>query len=317
MDMDERILGGIFGVAVGDALGVPVEFMSRQELRKKPVSEMTGYGSHNQPPGTWSDDTSLTLCLVESLCEAGYDLADTGKRFVRWYREGYWTPFGDVFDIGNTTRQAILRLECGIDPVLAGMADERSNGNGSLMRILPASLYFAGSEDRVMYDAVCKISCLTHGHPRSQLGCVLYSLLVQELLKGGRPGSAYQEMIIRAQKVCEGSVIAGELTNYRRILNGSLPGLTEKEIRSDGYVVSTLEAAIWCLLNNSDFSGTVLAAVNLGADSDTTGAVAGGLAGICYGFSSIPQTWLEKLVRFDEILVLGKCFAAVCLKDSY
>ncbi len=308
MNKDERILGGILGVAVGDALGVPVEFMPRQELLKKPVKEMTGYGSHNQPPGTWSDDTSLTLCLVESLCEAGYDLADAGKRFVRWYREGYWTPIGEVFDIGNATRQAILRLECGIDPVLAGLADERSNGNGSLMRILPASLFFAGSEDRVMYDAVCKISSITHSHPRSQLGCTFYSLLVQELLKGSSPGSAYQEMIRRAQKIREGSVLAGELTNYQRILDGSLQGLDEKEICSDGYVVSTLEAAIWCLLNNSDFSGTVLAAVNLGADSDTTGAVAGGLAGVCYGFGSIPQKWLETLARFDEILALGELF---------
>lgn len=154
-------------------MGVPVEFIDRRQLREKPVKDMIGYGTHNQPPGTWSDDTSLTLCLAESLCEAGFDPADAGKRFVMWYREGHWTPFGRVFDIGSTTRQAILRLESGINPVLAGLEDERSNGNGSLMRILPASLYFAKSEDAVTVDAVCKISCLTHGHPRSQLGCVL------------------------------------------------------------------------------------------------------------------------------------------------
>jgi ADP-ribosylglycohydrolase len=184
------------------------------------------------------------------------------------------------------------------------------------MRILPASLYFAGSEDGAMFDAVCEISSLTHGHPRSQLGCILYSLLVQELLKGSSPGSAYQEMIIRAQKVCKGTVLAGELINYQRILDGSLPGLAEKEICSDGYVVSTLEAAIWCLLKNTDFSGTVLEAVNLGADSDTTGAVAGGLAGVCYGYNAIPQQWLEKLASFDEILALGKRFTSICLEDS-
>lgn len=160
MYKEEKIIGGILGLAIGDALGVPVEFISRQELRKKPVKEMTGYGTHSQPPGAWSDDTSLTLCLVESLCEAGYDLADTGKKFVRWYREGYWTPFGDVFDIGNATRQAILTLERGIDPALAGLADEWSNGNGSLMRILPASLYFAEYEDKVLFNSVCKISSL-------------------------------------------------------------------------------------------------------------------------------------------------------------
>jgi ADP-ribosylglycohydrolase len=123
-------------------------------------------------------------------------------------------------------------------------------------------------------------------------------------------------MIIRAQKVCKGTVLAGELINYQRILDGSLPGLAEKEICSDGYVVSTLEAAIWCLLKNTDFSGTVLEAVNLGADSDTTGAVAGGLAGVCYGYNAIPQQWLEKLASFDEILALGKRFTSICLEDS-
>lgn len=317
MNREEKILGGILGVAVGDALGVPVEFMSRQKLRKNPVKEMTGYGSHNQPPGTWSDDTSLTLCLMESLCEAGYDLADIGKRFVRWYRDGYWTPFGKVFDIGNATRQAILKLESGTDPVLAGLTDERSNGNGSLMRILPASLYFADCEDMVLFDAVCKISSLTHRHPRSQLGCVLYSLLVQELLRENSPKTAYEKMIKRVSKICEETALAGELTNYERILDGSLPGLAGEEIRSDGYVVSTLEAAIWCLLNNSDFLGTVLAAVNLGEDSDTTGAVAGGLAGVCYGYSAIHQHWLQELARFDDIKALGNRFVSICLKDFH
>ncbi|ACA58884.1 ADP-ribosylglycohydrolase family protein [Candidatus Desulforudis audaxviator] len=312
----ERILGGLFGVTVGDALGVPVEFVSREDLRKKPVQEMFGYGTHHQPPGTWSDDTSLTLCLVESLVEAGYNLADAGKRFVRWYREGYWTPYGRAFDIGGATRQAILRLEGGVDPALAGPDDEMSNGNGSLMRILPAALYFAESEVEAMREAVCKISCLTHGHQRSQLACFLYALLANELLAGNTPGLAYEKMRERAPELCAGTALAGELPHFERILNGSLPGLPGREIRSDGYVVSTLEAAAWCLLNNATFSDTVLSAVNLGGDSDTTGAVAGSLAGVYYGYGAIPRKWLERLARFEEILALFEKFASLLTKNS-
>jgi len=278
---------------------------------------MTGYGTHHQPPGTWSDDTSLTLCLVESLTEAGYNLADAGKRFIRWYREGYWTPYGRAFDIGGATRQAILRLERGVDPALAGPDDEMSNGNGSLMRILPAALYFAESGEEAMRDAICKISCLTHRHPRSQLACFLYALLTNELLAGNMPGTAYEKMREKALKLGAKTALVGEMSHFKRVLDGSLPDLPEREIRSDGYVVSTLEAAVWCLLNNTTFSETVLLAVNLGGDSDTTGAVAGGLAGVYYGYGAIPRNWLERLARFEDILALGEKFAFLLTRNYF
>jgi len=246
---------------------------------------------------------------------SGYDPADAGRRFVRWYREGHWTPHGRVFDIGGTTRQAILRLEAGVAPTLAGPRDEMSNGNGSLMRILPAVLYFADSQESAMREAVCHISCLTHGHPRSQLACFLYSLLAKELLAGNIPRAAYEKMRERASKLCADTVLAGELLHFERILNGSLPGLPEKEIRSDGYVVSTLEAAVWCLLHHTTFADTVLAAVNLGGDADTTGAVAGGLAGVCYGYPSIPDGWLRQLARCGDILALAERFASLPVLD--
>lgn len=308
----ERIYGGLLGVITGDALGVPVEFVSREQLREDPVSDMTGEGTYDLPPGSWSDDSSLTLCLLESLCEAGYDLADAGRRFVQWYRYGYWTPHGDVFDVGNTTREAIMRLGKGTEPALAGPSDEGSNGNGSLMRIMPAALYFAGQDEKVMRDAVCQISCLTHGHPRSQLACIIYALLVQSLLSGSEPQLAYRQCGERAQQLCAGTTMADEFQHFGRIFDGTLPDLAEGEIRSNGYVVSTLEASIWCLLSGSSFVDTVLRAVNLGSDSDTTGAVTGGLAGVYYGLSAIPKRWLYQLARYDEITDLVQRFANCC-----
>lgn len=306
MSLKEKVLGGLLGVAIGDALGVPVEFQPRYRLQKTPVSEMIGYGTHNQPAGTWSDDSSLTFCLAQSLCEKGFDLKDAGERFVKWYRKGYWTPHGNVFDVGITTAEAIRRLEAGVKPDQAGPNDEKSNGNGSLMRILPAAIYFLNDTDQVMSSAVCSISRLTHGHPRSQLGCVLYCLLAKELLKNKNLPEAYAKSMEKAPALCKGTALQNELQYYERILGGKLPSLPETEIKSGGYVVDTLEASIWRLLNFDSFSETVLAAVNLGGDTDTTGAVAGGLAGLYYGYDSLPVRWLNKLARCGEILDLGE-----------
>lgn len=309
MKPEQRIVGGILGVVVGDALGLPVQFLPREEVRENPITEMTGYGTFDTPPGTWSDDSSLTLCLLESLSEKGYDPRDIGDRFIRWYQEGYWTPFGEAFDIGRATREAMENLLDGVEPLKAGRTDEGSNGNGSLMRILPAALYFAKFEETEMIKRICEISCITHGHPRSQLACCLYALLVKELLGGKEPASAYNIMRKKATLLFAGTDLAGELPYFERVIDGTLPGLREVEINSSGYVVDTLEAAIWCLLNNQNFADTLLAAVNLGEDTDTVGAVTGGLAGVYYGYNSIPNEWLKSISHLKQILDLSKRFA--------
>ncbi|WP_234702029.1 ADP-ribosylglycohydrolase family protein [Desulfotomaculum nigrificans] len=303
--LKERIIGGLLGVVVGDALGLPVQFLSRAEVRQQPVTGMTGYGT--LPPGTWSDDSSLTLCLAESLCEVGYDPQDISCRFVRWYRDGYWTPFGRAFDIGRATSQAMERLIQGVPPLEAGPAGERHNGNGSLMRILPAALYFANAPVEEMLAKTCEVSRITHGHPRSQLACCIYALMVKELLAGKDPATAYEDMR-RIKGQLQRSLLAPEIVSFERVLNGRLIGLPEDEIKSSGYVVDTLEAALWCLLNQNDFRHTLLAAVNLGEDTDTVGAVTGGLAGVYYGYREIPPEWLKPLVHRDEIEGLARRF---------
>lgn len=152
IDLKDRIMGGILGIAVGDALGLPVQFISRSERDKRPIKSMEGWGTFNMPPGSWSDDTSLTLCLAESLLEKDYNLEDLGERFLRWYRDGYWTPAGFSYDVGGSTMTAMQRLAHNVPTAEAGPRDDSSNGNGSLMRILPAAVYLNQQKVWVLYE---------------------------------------------------------------------------------------------------------------------------------------------------------------------
>ncbi len=297
-----QLLGGILGLCTGDALGVPVEFRSRAELRLDPVTDMIGQGVHKQPPGTWSDDSALALCLAESLC-SGYNLADLSERFVRALYEGYWTPWGKMFDIGGTTKEAIHRLrKKPADPTTAGGRDEHSNGNGSLSRILPLAFTLDSLDPGERWLRVSQVSSLTHAHPRSILACALYTEVALRLLAKPELQGAYLGTCAHARKSFAENP---ELHHYRRIISGELASAPESTIKSTGYVVDTLEAALWCLLTETSYEGTVLKAVNLGDDSDTIAAIAGGLAGILHGYAAIPTRWLDRLARRAEIEELG------------
>lgn len=309
----EKVVGGILGVVIGDVVGLPVQFLARAKVKENPVMDIRPW-AENLPKGIWSDDSSLTLCLVESLCEKKYDVKDIAQRFVRWYSEGYWTSFGKAFDIGGTTAAAMERLIDGIPPLEAGPSDIRSNGNGSLMRILPAVLYFAHLPNNKLIEKVCEVSKITHGHPRSLLGCCLYALMIKSLGTGDTPNEAYLALQTTAQDIFKGTVMQNELGHYQRIIDGSLPQLKEDEIRSGGYVVETLEAALWSFLNTHTFKDAILKGVNLGDDADTTGAVCGGLAGVYYGKQAIPEEWLETIAKKDEIMTLSERFAKIIIK---
>ncbi|MCH2518189.1 MAG: ADP-ribosylglycohydrolase family protein [Dehalococcoidia bacterium] len=304
MDARERILGGLWGAVVGDALGVPVEFQSRNALLAHPVIDMRGEGTYQQPPGTWSDDTSLMLCTVEELIE-GFDTQRLGKLFVRWLNSAYWTPRGRVFDVGITTRQAINRLSNGAAPEQAGLDDENSNGNGSLMRILPVALRFSGSSTAEIVNYAHQSSSLTHRHLRSKVACGIYCLIARALMSGRGPADAYEIGIQESRAFYLDTPYSSELSNFERVLSGQVGRLPESAVASSGYVVHTLEASIWCLLNTGSFRESTLRAVNLGEDTDTTATVTGGLAGIYYGVSSIPDEWLHQLARRED---LGRLF---------
>jgi ADP-ribosylglycohydrolase len=307
---NSKILSGLMGVCVGDALGFPVQFAPRQARVYAPVTGMTGHPLWKWPAGFWSDDSSLTLCLAEALC-GGFDLEAIAHNFVRWRYDGYWTPFGQAFDVGGTTNKAISRLKDGIPPTGSGGTGEWSNGNGSLMRILPMAFRYQTVDFPELIEEVHLCSSITHAHLRSQMGCGIYISIAICLLEGLEPKAAYLEGIERVKPIYAEEKYSVDLPLFDRVFNGDIETLPMDAISSSTYVIHTLEAALWCLLTTSSFSEALLKAVNLGDDTDSVGAVTGGLAGIYYGFDNIPSEWLEVIARKDDIMELAKRLEAV------
>ncbi len=315
--MSSIIHSAIIGLAVADALGVPVEFEDRSKLAADPVTDIRGYGTYNQPPGTWSDDSSLTFCLADSLID-GYNLADMAKKFVAWRNAEIWTPHGSVFDIGMTTHRAIgilaeilARGDHDSLKELHEEADEYTNGNGALMRILP--LYFVidnlSLEDQ--FDRIWEVSALTHGHVRSALCCFYYLRFFHQIVNKKTKEEAYHLTNQEFSAFLKQRAIAyGEQQLFQRILTGNIATLPEEAIASDGYVLHSLEASLWCLLRNENYATTILAAINLGEDTDTTAAIVGGWAGALYGLAGIPTHWKKALVKYEEIVALCDRLAA-------
>lgn len=307
----EKVLGGLLGLIIGDAFGVPFEFKAREEVKavlaRLGADEMPGYGSHGQPPGTWSDDSSLTLATVDVLLE-GFSTRRLAKKFLDWYLAGKYTPHGKVFDVGGTTRRALKRIAAGVPPLKAGLSGEYDNGNGSLMRILPVAIYFSGSPMRELLRYVYMASRITHAHPRSLIACGIYSLTAANLIKGCGKLEAVRKAAAEASAYY-GEKWRGELKHFQRIISGEIAEAGEQQIRSTGYVVDTLEASLWAFLTSRSYRETILKSSALGGDTDTIAAVAGGLAGIHYGYSSIPRSWLESLAKSSYVTSLCEEFA--------
>jgi ADP-ribosylglycohydrolase len=300
--MENVVKAGIFGVCIGDALGVPVEFKSRETLKSFPVTRMQEFGSWNQPKGTWSDDSSLTLCIADELTK-GYDLEKIGQSFVKWNKYGHWTAHGRLFDIGGTTRHSIARLIKGESARFSGNIFEEDNGNGSLMRTLPLAFYLKDEENiEIVYQTIKEVSSITHGHFRSVFACFIYVIFAIELMKGKDKKEAYVHTQKMALEFAEIQCFnPKEIQLFDRVLKNDISKYHEDTISSGGYVLHSLEASLWCFLNSESYSETVLKAVNLGGDTDTTGAITGGIAGIYYGFENIPEEWISDLVRKDDI----------------
>ena len=301
---------GVFGVVTGDALGCPVQFETREEVAEHPVTGMRGYGTFELPEGSWTDDSSLTLALLDSIRETGrLDPDHIMGNFVRWLDKGEFTPYGYAYDIGGGTMQAIETYMHAHDASRCGGRTEYDNGNGSLMRILPACLYCCvkGMEEDEAVQAIHTVGSLTHAHPRANIACGLYWFMIREILNGTGglqerlqagldKGFAYYDRTLGED---ENLGYYGRLRDLKQF--AETPG---EKIRSGGYVVDTLEAAVWSLITTGSFETALLKAVNLGHDTDTVGAIAGGLAGLYYGYEAIPPEWIGALKKKEWIAEL-------------
>lgn len=292
----DRAQGCLVGLAVGDALGTTIEFSPRDTYRH--VTDIVGGGPFRLKPGEWTDDTSMALCLADSLLEhQGLDPTDLMERFRRWRDEGYNSVNGRCFDIGSTTTQAISRYVRTRQP-FAGVVDASAAGNGSIMRLAPVALFHAGNIEAADADAVLQ-SRTTHGAPECLDSCRLMARILVALLDG-RP---WEEAL---------AVDAGLFAalKVKALAAGNWKGRTREQIKSTGYVIDTLEAALWAVDSTGDFAAAVLLAVNLGGDADTVGAVAGQFAGARYGLSGIPAAWRATLAWHDRIAALAQALAA-------
>ena len=294
MSPRDRFRGCLLGLACGDAVGTTAEFCTRGSF--PPVTDMVGGGVFGLKPGEWTDDTSMALCLAASLVETpGFDAADQMRRYCRWVHDGYMSSNGRCFDVGNATYDALERFEQTGEPI-AGSTDPYSAGNGCIMRLAPVPMFFHPDREAVMARSA-ESSRLTHAAPECLDACRLFGAILNQALSG-----ADKEAILFAHG-------ADGLTteNVRAIARGDWRDKAEAEIKGSGYVVRSLEAALWCFWHTDSFEAAVLKATNLGDDADTTAAVVGQVAGAFYGEPGIPARWLARVAMREEIgaLALG------------
>lgn len=285
----ERYSGSLVGLAVGDALGTTLEFSAPGTF--SPLYDMVGGGPWDLAPGQWTDDTSMALCLAESLCEMkGFNPKDQMDRYVKWYRAGYMSSTGHCFDIGGTVCEALERYEKTGNP-FSGSVEPHAAGNGSLMRLAPAALYFAGSDEAV--DEFCaKASRTTHGTLECIDACRYFGALLTGALRGASKEQLLKPFFHSQQGWRENKPLTARVA---AIAAGSYKEKEPPLIKGGGYVVDSLEAALWAFYISSSFEDGALKAVNLGDDADTTGAVYGQLAGAYYGLRNIPRCWRDSI----------------------
>lgn len=291
----DRFRGCLLGLAIGDALGTTLEFKSPGSFA--PITDIVGGGPFKLEPGQWTDDTSMALCLAESLIQKrGFDVRHQMELYVRWWQDGYLSSNGTCFDIGNTIVDSLTRFRDTGDP-LAGSTHPESAGNGSLMRLAPVPMLYADDVAKAIeYSALS--SRTTHGSTEAVDACRLYSILLVHALCGASKETLTSSTLpksnqaLRDEPLCE---------SIEAIARGSFRRLEPPAIKGSGYVVNSLEAALWAFDRSTTFRDGALLAVNLGDDADTTGAIYGQIAGAYYGANGIPASWLERLTMVDEI----------------
>jgi len=296
MEKAERFRGCLLGLAVGDALGTNLEFKLPGTF--KPITDMVGGGPFHLKPGQWTDDTSMALCLAESLLEcSGFNPKDQMKRYVRWWREGYLSSTGTCFDIGNTTRTALAAFLKTGNP-FSGPTEPRTAGNGSLMRLAPVPMFYAGNP-REAIEKSGESSRTTHGAKVCVDACRYFG----GLISGALAGATKEELLSNCYAPIPGYWKEHPLVpEIEDVARGSYKEKNPPEIRGTGYVVQSLETALWAFHKSKTFEEGCLMAVNLGDDADTTGAIYGQIAGAHYGERKIPLKWFS-ILTFQGLLL--------------
>lgn len=290
----DRYAGCLLGLACGDAVGTAVEFRPRGTFR--PLTDMVGGGPFGLAPGQWTDDTSMALCLADSLLECdGFDPRDQMERYWRWYTEGYWSPTGRCFDIGNTVLQALQRFRKTGDP-FSGSTDPFSAGNGCIMRLAPVPLFYHPHREKALLYAA-ESSKTTHGAAE----CVEACRLLADILLRALGGDTKENLLRLPEDRMRRPPLALQSEKVLAIARGGFLGKSADDVRGSGYVIHCLEAALYCFAHTESFEAAVLMAANLGEDADTTAAVCGQIAGAHYGASGIPARWLHRLAMADRI----------------
>lgn len=304
-DLESRYRGCLLGLACGDAVGTTVEFSPRGSF--EPLADMVGGGPFRLALGQWTDDTSMAICLAQSLLHrGGFDAEDQMRRYVNWWRWGYPSPTGNCFDIGITVRDALSRFMANGEP-MAGSTDPQTAGNGSLMRLAPVVLRYFPDRQAVVRQARLS-SQTTHGAPEAIECCsLLAEVIANALVADTQRGEAARADVL--------AVAQGGWTcpSVRSIAEGAYRGKPRDAIRGSGYCVASLEAALWCFASTGSFADAVLAAANLGDDADTTAAITGQVAGAFYGIEGIPAHWRAMLFMGEEI---GEMAAGLLHRDG-
>jgi len=321
--MNKYYKDGMFGLIVGDVVGMPVQFEDRSERKEEPVTIMLEHRCFDMPKGAWTDDSSLAIATLVSIKEKGrLDITDVADKFVKWLIDGEYTPLGYAYDIGFGCESSIRRYIKTKDVYSCGGMGERDNGNGSLMRILPSCIcaYEELAAGNIDIDAAVKLveasSAITHAHTRSKIACGIYFFLVKAIIEyrdnkeWADSGNECPPFISSLDLLIESGLLEArdyyrkdilrltELSRFGRLFEFSkFRGFPETSIKSSGYVLDSIEAAIWSLVNTENYRECILKAVNLGGDTDTIAAIAGGLAGLYYGYNAIPDEWLSALMR--------------------
>ena len=310
--MEKKYIDGLMGFVIGDAMGVPLETKSREYLLNNPVTKMTGNGTHSVPEGTWSDDTSMLISTIDSInAKCDIDYKDIADKLLLWKNHADYTPFKEVFGIGNVTKEALeyydIHRDENINPCECGIKDESAITNEPLTRVIPIAYYAIEKKlkDFEILDIVKKMTTITHNNETCIMGCYIFVRLLIFLLNEKDKFSAYS-----MTKCVDYSMFTEEtIDKYSRLIKEDIGKLNVDEIKSSSYIVDTLEAAIWVMLKSENYKEAIIGSINLGGDTDSIGAITGTLAGIIYGYDNLPENWLSKIARGEYLLDIFEEFS--------